>query len=162
MAIADVDADTCPATTLLAGDATLVGAVRQYLGYNPTHVVARLFCSPLSALSDHERRWNGQTIDYHYDIERRNAVYLYFYLNDTDRHSGAHVVIAGSRKSKSLRMKFISTRQPDQVVLEHYGADKVVVLEGPSGFGFFEDPARFHKVLQPLTSNRLMLQFRYT
>lgn len=101
VAIADTDADSCRATALVAGDASLVDAVRQYLGYNPTRVAARLFWSPPSGLSDDERRWNGQTIDYHYDIERWNTVYLYFYLSDTDRHGGAHVVVAGSHGAVS-------------------------------------------------------------
>ena len=76
--------------------------------------------------------------------------------------SGAHVVVAGSHKSKSLRMKWASTRQPDRRVLGRYGVDKIVVLEGKAGFGFFEDPACFHKVLPPLKSNRLLLQLRYS
>jgi hypothetical protein len=162
VAVADVDADACPATALIAGDPVLVDAVRRHLGYHPKSVVARLFWSPRSVLPDHERRWNGQTIDYHYDNERWNAVYLFFYLSDTDRRSGAHVLIAGSHKSKPLSIKLGSTHQPEQVVLERYGADKVVVLEGAAGFGFFEDPACFHKVLPPLKADRLVLQLRYT
>lgn len=59
-------------------------------------------------------------------------------------------------------MKFASTRQSEHAVLDRYGADKVVVLEGAAGFGFFEDPACFHKVLPPLTSSRLLLQLRYS
>jgi hypothetical protein len=55
-----------------------------------------------------------------------------------------------------------STRQPEQRVVGFYGADKIVVLEGSAGFGFFEDPACFHKVLPPLRSPRLMLQLRYS
>jgi hypothetical protein len=162
VAVADVDASTCSATARIAGDAVLIDAVQCHFGYNPIHVAMRLYWSPSSKLSDHERRWNGQTIDYHYDIERGNVLYLYFYLGDTDRYSGAHVVVAGSHKAKPLRMKFASTRQPERVVLGRYGADKAVALEGKAGFGFFEDPACFHKVLPPLTSNRLVLQLRYS
>jgi ectoine hydroxylase-related dioxygenase (phytanoyl-CoA dioxygenase family) len=89
-------------------------------------------------------------------------VYVYFYLSDTDRHSGAHVVVAGSHKAKPLRMKLGSTRQPEHAVLRRYGADKVVVLEGAAGFGFLEVPSCFHKVLPPRTSSRLLLQLRYS
>ncbi len=162
VATADVDTTTCPAAARIAGDAALIEVVRHHLGYPPSRVATRLFWSPSSELSDHERRWNGQTIDYHYDIERSNALYLYFYLCDTDRQGGAHVVVAGSHGSKPLRLKWASTRQPDRVVLDRYGMDKIVVLEGKAGFGFFEDPACFHKVLPPRTSHRLMLQLRYS
>lgn len=162
VAIADVDASSCPAAARIAGDAALLEVVRRHLGYNPTRAATRLYWSPPSELSDHERRWNGQTIDYHYDIEPGNALYLYFYLSDTDRHGGAHVVMAGSHRPKAPRLKWASTRQPEQVVLSRYGADKVVVLEGKAGFGFFEDPACFHKALPPLKSSRLVLQLRYS
>ena len=63
-----------------------------YLGYPPTRVALRLYWSPRSDLPDAERRWNGQTIDFHYDIEAGPTLYLYFYLA-TDRKSGAHVVV---------------------------------------------------------------------
>jgi hypothetical protein len=160
--VADVDPNGCRATALVAGDAGLVRAVECYLGYAPARVAARLYWSPMSALSDHERRWNGQTVDYHYDIERSDSLYVYFYLKDTDRQGGAHVLVAGSHKRKPLHMKLRSTRQPEHVVLRRYGPDKVVVLEGEAGFGFLEDPACFHKVLPPLKSSRLMLQLRYS
>lgn len=162
VAIADADVSDCPAVARIAGDAALLDVVQRHLGYNPTRVATRLYWSPSSALSDHERRWNGQTIDYHYDIEPRKTLYLYFYLSDTNRDGGAHVVVAGSHRSKSTRLIWASTRQPERVVLDQYGADKVVVLEGRAGFGFFEDPACFHKALPPLTGDRLMLQLRYS
>jgi hypothetical protein len=52
VAVADTDAESCRATAVVAGDARLVDAVRQYLGYTPTRVVARLWWSPPSGLSD--------------------------------------------------------------------------------------------------------------
>jgi hypothetical protein len=125
-------------------------------------VAVRLYWSPAAPLTDNERRWNGQTIDYHYDIERWPTLYLYFYLSEADRLRGAHVVVAGSHRSKPWPLKWLSTRQPDHVVLARYGADKVVILEGMPGFGFFEDPACFHKVLPPTSEHRLMLQLRYS
>ena len=164
VATADVDVDitTCAAMARIAGDPALVEAVQHYLGYSPRHVATRLYWSPRSTLSHRERRSNGQTIDYHYDIEPAITLYVYFYLTDTDRQGGPHVVVSGSHRPKALRLKWRSTRQPEHIVLEHYGSDKVVVLEGKAGFGFFEDPACFHRVLPPQNSDRLMLQLRYS
>lgn len=162
VAVADVEGDICPAAAQIAHDATLTKIAWAHLGYRPTRVVTRLYWSPSAPLTDDQRRWNGQTIDYHYDIERDPTLYLYFYLSDTDRRRGAHVVVAGSHKTKPLRLKWASTRQPDRVVHSRYGADKIVPLEGEAGFGFFEDPACYHKVLPPISSHRLMLQLRYS
>jgi len=162
VAIADVDLMDCTVAADVAGDPTLVDIVRRFFGYMPARVAVRLYWSPCSTLSDDERRWNGQTIDYHYDIERGYAVYVFFYLSDTDRHAGAHAVVAGSHSPKPLRLRLASTRQPEKAVLGHYGADKVVVLEGKAGFGFLEDPACFHRALPPTAAPRLMLQLRYS
>ena len=162
VAVADVEAPDCPATLQIAGDATLVEIVRGHLGYRPSRVATRLYWSPAAALSDNERRWNGQTIDYHYDIERRPTLYVYFHLSDIDRSGGAHVVVAGSHGAKPLRLQWASTRQREAVVLKRYGAERIVILEGKAGFGFLEDPACFHKVLAPAGSPRLMLQLRYS
>ncbi len=162
VAIADVEElERCPTIEHLAGDRTLVDIARLYLGYPPSEVLTRLYWSPRSTLSDSERRTNGQTIDFHYDIERRNALYVYFYLTEVDRESGAHVVIAQSHALKPLRMKLSSTRQAERRVVRRFGHANMVVIEGGPGFGFCEDPACFHKALPPLKDDRLILQFRY-
>ena len=162
VAVADVEGWPCRTAWRLAGDAKLVAVARAYLGYRPTRVALRLYWSPQSDLSDAQRRWNGQTIDFHYDIEAGPTLYLYFYLSDTDRASGAHLVVAESHRAKPVWLRWASTRQREHVVLAAYGADNVVALEGSKGFGFFEDPACFHKVLPPVAANRLMLQLRYS
>lgn len=163
VAVADVDAQVpCNAITRLAGDAKLVEMVTCHLGYGPRKVVSRLYWSPVSGLSNDSRRWNGQTIDYHYDMERGEALYVYFYLTNVTETDGCHVLVAGSHLSKPLGIKLSSTQQPECRVLKTYGAENIVIVEGRAGFGFLENPACFHKVLPPRQSNRLMLQFRYT
>jgi hypothetical protein len=49
----------------------------------------------------------------------------------------------------------------DPAVDAYYGAGRAVIVRGPAGFGFFEDPYCFHKALVPTTHDRLMLQIRY-
>lgn len=162
VAIADVEAlEQCPAIAELTRDRTLFQAAWLHLGYPPREVLSRLYWSPRSSLSDTERRLNGQTIDFHYDIERHNALYVYFYLTAADRHSGAHVVVARSHRPKPLAIKLGSTRQAERRVVGRYGEGSVVTLEGKPGFGFLEDPGCFHKVLPPLNGDRLILQLRY-
>ncbi len=162
VAVADIDLAACAPAERIARDRALVVLARNHLGYPPRSVVARLYWSPSAALSDDDRRDNGQTIDFHYDIERQPTLYVFFYLGDTDRGRGAHVVIAGSHRARPLWLAWSATRQPEGVVLARYGRSKVVVLEGPAGFGFAEDPACFHKALPPLSGPRLVLQLRYS
>lgn len=163
VAVADVNcALPCEAIDQVAADPLLAEISRRYLGYEPKQVKTRLYWSPVSDLSDDERRENGQTVDFHYDIEPTRALYVFFYITPADRDSGAHVAMMRSHRIKSLPMIFSSSFQPECRVLAHYGEASQTVIEGGAGFGFLEDPAAFHKVLVPRKRERLVLQLRYS
>lgn len=163
VAVADVNCTIpCAAIDRVAVDPLLIEISRTYLGYRPQQVKTRLYWSPVSDLPDDLRRENGQTIDFHYDIEPTSALYVFFYITAADRESGAHVAMACSHRTKSPPILFSSAFQPEHRVLAHYGEASQVVIEGGAGFGFLEDPAAFHKVLPPQKAERLVLQFRYS
>lgn len=163
VAVADVNcAIPCAAIDRVAADPLLIGIMEAWLGYRPQQVKTRLYWSPVSDLPDDLRRENGQTVDFHYDIEPANALYVFFYITAVDRESGAHVTLTGSHRGKSLPMIFSSSFQPEHRVLAHYGEASQVIVEGGAGFGFLEDPATFHKALPPQKAERLVLQFRYS
>ena len=163
IAVADVDPGAhCRELDLLQQDCAVKAVVARFLGYEPTQCVTRLYWSPASSMEDEGRRWAGQTIDYHYDIERRRALYVYFYLTEARVESGAHVVIRRSHRGKTLRLKLASTRQTEERLFDLYSRDDVVVVEGDAGLGFFENPACYHKALPPTRSQRLMLQLRFS
>jgi hypothetical protein len=161
--IADVDVSyPCRALDEVARDATLVEAARNYLSYSPTRVLKRLYWSPASDIPDDVRRSNGQTVDFHYDIEDSHSLYVYFYITGADAASGAHVVIPESHRSKPLPIALSSCFQPEERLSRYYPHAEPVTIEGGPGFGFAEDPACFHKVLAPAESDRLILQLRYS
>lgn len=163
IAVADVDPTArCAGLELLQQDEAIRAVVARFLGYAPTRCTTRLYWSPVSAMIDEVRRWAGQTIDFHYDIERRRTLYLFFYLTDASGESGAHVLIRRSHRRKTLRLKIASTRQTERRLFEVYPRHDVVLIEGCPGAGFFEDPACYHKALPPLRSRRLMLQLRFS
>lgn len=162
VAVADVlNPSACDRVAETAADPLLLETARRYLGYHPRHIRTRLFWSPVSDLTDDERRNNGQTVDFHYDIEACNSFYAYFYITSAGPTSGAHVVVTGSHKTKPLSMIFARSYQPDPRVIAYYGTESIAVVSGEAGFGFFEDPACFHKALAPTTASRLCLQLRY-
>lgn len=160
--IADVDCpDACAAIVALRHDAALLAIARRHLGYRPRHVDVRLYWSFAGDMSDEARRAGGQTIDFHYDVPWYNAVYAYFYLTDTDRRSGAHVVLPGSAADKPLSFILAGCMRDDASLAAYYRATEPLTLEGPAGFCFFEDPYCYHKAIPPVAHDRLMLQFRY-
>lgn len=163
VAVADVYPGAhCPELDALREDGAIKSIVARFLGYPSTRCVTRLYWSPTSSMDDEGRRWAGQTIDFHYDIERRRTLYVYFYLTQARMESGAHVLIRRSHRGKSWRLKIASTRQTEERLFDRYSRTDIVVLEGDAGHGFVENPACYHKALPPTGSPRLMLQLRFS
>ncbi|HEX2884894.1 hypothetical protein [Vineibacter terrae] len=151
----------CADVATIRNDPGLRQAASSFLGYQPPAPRVRLFWSFAAALPDDTRRALGQTIDFHYDVPWFNGVYAYFYLTPSDRHSGAHVMYPGSARDKPLRFVLASSFRDESALAAYYGADRQVVVEGPAGFGFLEDPFGYHKALPPVRHDRLVLQLRY-
>lgn len=151
----------CPAVARLSGDPVLAKVVRDYLGYAPRKKDVNLYWSFAASLSDDQRRRLNQTIDYHFDVHDYNFCYVHVYLTDTDRESGAHVMVRGSHRNKPVSWLFGSARRGDAQVEAYYPPDRILVLEGPAGTGFIEDTSCYHKALPPVTRDRLLLQIRY-
>ena len=163
LTLADVDeADSCSVIRRIARDPFILDIVRRYVGYCPNRIHCRLYWSvPISAASD-AGRFLPKTSNYHYDVGGFSALYAYFHISDSDKRSGAHVVLRRSHRKKPLLTLLFSSRYwSDTSVHDYYGKDNELVVEQTAGFGFLEDPACFHKALVPTTSRRLMLQIRY-
>lgn len=155
--------DQCPAIEQVAQDPILMQVARQYLGYWPTQVTRHLTWTFVSSLSAAEQRDRFLPLSYHYDVAGYNFMSAYFYITDMDKLSGAHVMIEQSHARKPFHTLFApwSGRQTDEQVLDYYGSDRELLIEGQAGFGFVQDPSCFHKLLPPIKNNRLIFQVRY-
>lgn len=145
----------------IAGDPAIVSVVTKYLGYKPDQASVFFFWSFANALSREERIARNQTVDFHYDVDGYNFVYVSFYLVDVDRDGGAHVLIERTHESKRLRHLLGTSCLSDDEAEAAFGAVSVVTVEAPAGSGFFEDTSCYHKALVPTHRDRLMLQIRY-
>jgi hypothetical protein len=156
-----VDAKQFPAVHRVAADPIVLSVMSDYLGYTPTRRDVRLFWSFASDAPLAVRKVARQTTEFHFDVHSYSFAYAAYYLLDTDRHNGAHVMIAGSHKDKPASWLFGSANQKDEVVYAHYPKDKVLVIEGKAGTGFWQDSSCYHKALPPERSERLLFQVRY-
>jgi hypothetical protein len=159
--LADVlDSDRHDAVRDVAHEPSVFAVVSRYLGYVPrvrTRLIWSFVCD-----APHERRLReGQTVDYHFDVESYNFIYANYYLSNVDADSGAHTMIVGSHEDKPVAWLFGSANKPDAIIREHYGADREIVLSGPAGYGFIQDASCYHRALPPRARDRLMLQVRY-
>lgn len=152
----------CPAIKQLVHDPLLLEIVRKYLNYWPTLITQHLTWSFASEQSEAEIQKIYPPTNFHYDVAGYNFMTSYFYITDVDADSGPHIMIKNSRDKKPLKMLLASNCQTDDAVYNHYGKDSEVIITGKSGFGFVQDPSCIHKVKPPSTSNRLLLQIRYS
>lgn len=150
-----------PIVNRIAADPVALSVMTGYLGYTPTKWEARMFWSFASDAALAARKKAGQTTEFHFDVHSYNFAYAAYYLLDTDRTNGAHVMIAGSHKRKPAAWLFGSANQPDNIIYGHYPENKVLVIEGSAGSGFWQDSSCYHKALPPDLSDRLLFQVRY-
>ena len=104
-----------------------------YLRFDPHQVMPLLCWSFASDFTDDERRrLKHHVIDYHYDVGGFDFVYASFYILDTDRHSGAHVMMKRSHDRKPLRMLLGSAVASEEHVWRHFGRENEIMIEGPA------------------------------
>jgi hypothetical protein len=159
--LADVlDSERHEAVRAVANEPRVVAIVSRYLGYVP-RVRTRLIWSFVCDAPPDRRLREGQTVDYHFDVESYNFIYANYYLSDVDAESGAHTMIVGSHEEKPFGWLLGPATKPESMIRRHYGAEREIVLTGPAGYGFIQDASCYHRALPPRTRDRLMLQVRY-
>ncbi len=156
-----LDAGRFAAVRRVAEDPTALQVMSQYLGYSPRKREIRMFWSFVSDTPLEERIKAGQTTQFHFDVQSYNFAYACYYLVDTDRSNGAHVMVSGSHKSKPAPWLFGSANQTDEAIYAHYPAKDILTIEGKAGSGFWQDSSCYHKALALEKGERLVLQVRY-
>jgi hypothetical protein len=152
----------CPAVQAVVNDPVLRGIVSSYVKHTPRSVKTILHWSFGSSMADEERRrLKHHVIDYHYDVAGFNFVYASFYITDTDRYSGAHVMMKRSHNRKPLRMLLGSAVASEEAVRKQFGIENELTIEGPAGTGFVQDTSCYHRASPPTRGDRLMLAIRF-
>lgn len=153
------NAEGCPAMKKLESDPGLLAIAAKYLGAKPVHIASELWWSfPVS--STPEEQLKAAQV-FHYDMDDYRFIKFFFYLTDVDLSSGPHVCIRGSHRNKKWSHQLLGLRcasKGDQEIVDYYGAENVVTICGPAGFGFAEDSYCFHKGALPTEKERLLLQ----
>jgi hypothetical protein len=155
-------AETCPAVKKLERDPGLLAIAAKFLGADPIHMATEIWWSFPVAATSFEQLRAAQV--FHYDLDDYRFIKFFFYLTDVDLSSGPHILIRGSHKNKKFSHQLLGTRcasKDDREIIDCYGAENVVTLCGPAGFGFVEDSSCFHKGTLPTGKERLLLQIEY-
>jgi hypothetical protein len=154
--------DHCDTIREISHDPILHFLAASYLGTAPGQTETRLWWSFVGDATSAERVKADQ--NFHYDLHDYRSIAFFFHLTDVDEFSGPHVHIRGSHVHKPpLRLLRRDTRKSsDEDMIRLYGAERIVTLCGPAGFGFATDPFAYHKGASPVRTDRLMLRVRFT
>ena len=145
----------------ISRDQIFLDIVGSYLG-NINKIDTKVQWSPVCNANDEWREYNEQTVTFHYDVHDLNFVYVFFYLTECDRNSGAHQLIRGSHLNKKIFKHLIGpAKQKKENLEQDYSTNDFIVIEGSAGHGFIEDTSCYHRALKPVNKPRLSLQFRY-
>ena len=145
----------------ISRDKILLDLVGSYIG-NVNKIDTKIQWSLVCEASDEWREADNQTVTFHYDVHDLNFVYIFFYLTECDRNSGAHQLIRRSHLNKKFFKHLIgSVKQEEKKLEQYYNKNDFIFVEGSAGYGFIEDTSCYHRALKPINKPRLCLQFRY-
>ena len=155
----------CESVDRIARNAVLVEIARRYLDAEPILWLTQLIWSlPTSGNraqlgpSMHDEPVQYDAHAFHYDAIDVRSLTLFVYLTDVNENSGAHVIIEGTHKSKTLK-ELLSVVLDDRVAQDRYGG-QIKAIPGRKGTVFFEETSSFHKV-SACKEPRLILSIDY-
>jgi hypothetical protein len=154
--------EQCPELDLVRHDPCLSFIARQYLGAKAIAISSRLWWSFPSKTDDEAVLKRASQERFHFDMNDWGSVKFFFYLTDVDEASGPHVYVRESHRRKRLRHQFtVFVGKPDAEILDFYGAERILRIHGPAGYGFAEEPFGFHMGTVARDRPRLMLEVEY-
>jgi hypothetical protein len=129
-------------------DPHVLSVVRRYIGTEPLFVGTALWRSGIAPSTDSDYGGRTYAQKFHFDVADFRSVTLFIYLTDVETaDAGAHVLIEGTHQIKSMR-EIVTPWLTDTLAQAKYG-DRIKVVTGPRGTGFFEEQTIIHKQALP-------------
>lgn len=129
-------------------DPHVLSVVRRYIGTEPLFVGTALWRSGIAPSIDSDYGGRTYAQKFHFDVADFRSVTLFIYLTDVETaDAGAHVLIEGTHQIKSM-WEIVTPWLTDTLAQAKYG-DRIKVVTGPRGTGFFEEQTIIHKQALP-------------
>ncbi|MFN0109784.1 MAG: hypothetical protein ACKVZH_13095 [Blastocatellia bacterium] len=133
----------CQTVHQIAHDPKLLEVVKGYFGTEPVLYSSSLYWTWPPLTEEKHQQALALKSKFHYDVGDFKTLIVFIYLTDVDESSGPHVVIAGTHKQKTL-MRLLTRYLNDSVAYAEF-SDRINVITGQRGAGFFEDLTCYHK-----------------
>lgn len=150
----------CPAINKIAYDSTITSVARKYLLSEPKLWFTAMYWSLPGAALQGNILYRSHSDHFHYDVLDFKALTLFIYLTDVDEYCAPHILIENTHNDKSLSKITRQIIDPDTAQI-NYG-NKIKVILGKKGTGFFEDTLVYHKRSEVCEKKRLILRIGYT
>ena len=145
----------CEIVDRIAHNEKILQVVREYFGSDPILWHSKLFWS----LPDDKINPLYNYTDFHYDTPDFKSLTVFIYLTDVDESCSPHVIIENTHNDKSISKmvrRFISNDSAEK----KYG-DRIKVITGKKGEGFFEELTLYHRRSPMREKPRLALMIGY-
>jgi hypothetical protein len=133
----------CEAVRTLSRDPLIVDVVRRFLGAEPVLLKSQIYWTVPDGTKIGNALAAAEGGRFHYDLADIRAVTVFIYLTDVDEGCGPHIVIRGTQRRRTpgqILRRCISDEHAERA----YG-DRIQVITGPAGTGWFEDITCYHK-----------------
>ncbi len=133
----------CQSVHDIAHDPKLLEVVKGFFGVEPVLFSSSLYWTWPPESEEKRQKALALKSKFHYDVGDFKTLIMFIYLTDVDENSGPHVVIAGTHKRKTP-LRLLTRYLNDSIAYEEFG-DRINVITGQRGTGFFEDLTCYHK-----------------
>lgn len=153
--------EQCPAVKSVRQDPLLHHVAAAYLGQHAKLAATRLWWSFPTRPREQDLHLASQD-RFHFDLDDWQTLKFFFYLTPVDADAGPHVYVRGSHRQRAWKHQLtLLVGQPNDEVIDAYGADNVLPVTGSAGAGFAEDPFGFHMGTAPKRTPRLMMEVAF-
>jgi len=149
---------TCDSIRQITHDPKIIEVASQYLGAEPVLYQTDLYWTLPPVNEEKRLGMIVQKSRFHYDVGDFRSLAVFIYLTDVTDECGPHVVIEATHRTKSA-WRLLSRILSDQTAERQFG-DRIRVITGQRGTGFFEDLTCYHKHAVG-KKERLMLTITY-
>jgi hypothetical protein len=132
------------------------------LGIRPLALRSRLWWSFRSGRVTPEKLAEHSQDCFHFDLDDWRAVKFFFYMTDVGPGNGPHIYVRKSHRNRPMldQLSPFKSRSSYRITAK-YGRDNLMVMQGPAGTGFVEDPYGFHTGTAVRGASRLILEIEY-
>lgn len=136
----------------------LVTLAQAYLGAKP---ICDLLASWKSFPTDDQKMMSRAAQQFHFDMDRIKFIKFFVYLTNVTANNGPHCFIKTSHKKLPFLLKK-DGRFDNNLIMDYYGVDNYVEIEGKAGTIIAVDTRGFHKGKPLVSGHRDILQVEFS